>query len=122
MTWLTKWSFTNKVAIGLLIVMALVIGGYSYTTMPMEFMPVADNPQITITALGPGQDTHAMETTVTKPIENAVGLVKGKKEMFSTSGDGYMKLDMYFDGKTNMKEAAQEVQKTLDQLQFRKGS
>jgi multidrug efflux pump subunit AcrB len=121
MTWLTKWSFTNKAAVGLLIVMALVIGGFSYTSLPMEFMPVADNPQITITALGPGQDTHAMETNVTKPIENAVGLVKGKKEMFSTSGDGYMKVDMYFDGKTKMKEAAQEVQKAIDQLQFPQG-
>ncbi|MFC5527895.1 efflux RND transporter permease subunit [Cohnella yongneupensis] len=121
MTWLTKWSFTNKAAVGLLIVMALVIGGISYTSLPMEFMPAADQPQITVTALGPGQDTHAMETSVTKPIEEAVGLVKGKKEMFSTSGDGYMKVELYFDGKTNMKEATQEVQKAIDQLQFPQG-
>ncbi len=121
MTWLTKWSFTNKAAVGLLVVMALIIGAFSYTTLPMEFMPEADNPQVTITALGQGQDARSMETNVTKPIENAVQLVKGKKEMLSTSGDGYASINLFFDGKTNMKEAAQEVQKAVDQLQFPPG-
>ncbi|MBP1938094.1 efflux RND transporter permease subunit [Paenibacillus sediminis] len=121
MTWLTKWSFTNKAAVGLLIVLALIVGVLSYTTLPMELMPEADNPQVTVTVLGPGQDAHSMETNVTKPIENATSLIKGKKEMFSTSGDGYAKVDLYFDSKTNMKEATQDVQKELDSLQFPQG-
>lgn len=53
MKWLTKWSFGNKAAVGLLVVMALVVGGMSYTSLPMEFMPEADNPQVTVTVLGP---------------------------------------------------------------------
>jgi multidrug efflux pump subunit AcrB len=121
MTWLTKWSFGNKAAVGLLVIMALVVGIMSYTTLPMEFMPEADNPQVTVTVLGPGQDTHSMETNVTKPIEAAVSLVKGKTEMMSTSGDGYASVDIYFESKTNMKDAAQEVQAAVDSLQFPEG-
>ncbi|MFD2614370.1 efflux RND transporter permease subunit [Paenibacillus gansuensis] len=121
MTWLTKWSFTNKAAVGLLVIMALVIGAISYTTLPMEFMPEADNPQITITVLGQGQDAKSMEKNVMKPIEEAVGTVKGKKEMFSNAGDGFAQVNMNFDGKTNMKEATQEVQKAIDSLQFPQG-
>ncbi|OPA80143.1 multidrug transporter AcrB [Paenibacillus selenitireducens] len=121
MTGLTKWSFSNKAAVGLLVIMALVVGIMSYTTLPMEFMPEADNPQVTVAVLGPGQDAHSMETRVAKPIEAAAASVKGKKEMLSTSGDGYAKVDIYFDSKTNMKDAAQEVQKAVDSLQFPQG-
>ncbi|WP_410512563.1 efflux RND transporter permease subunit [Paenibacillus sp. BR2-3] len=121
MTWLTKWSFSNKAAVGLLVIMAIVVGIMSYTSLPMEFMPEADNPQVTVTVLGPGQDAHSMETKVTKPVEAAASFVKGKKEMLSTSGDGYAKVDIYFDSKTNMKDAAQEVQKAVDSLQFPEG-
>lgn len=121
MTWLTKWAFGNKAAAGLLIVMALVVGVMSYSSLPMEFMPEADNPQVTITALGPGQDAHSMEEKVTKPIEAAVSTVKGKTGMTSTSGDSFTKVDLNFDSKTNMKDAAQEVQKAVDSLQFPQG-
>ncbi|WP_310830456.1 efflux RND transporter permease subunit [Paenibacillus pedocola] len=121
MTWLTKWSFGNKGAVGLLVVMALVVGMLSYTSLPMEFMPEADNPQVTVTVLGPGQDAHAMESNVTKPIEAATSAVKGKTEQMSTSGDGYAQVDIYFDGKTNMKEAAQEVEKAVGALHFPEG-
>ncbi|OKP85523.1 efflux RND transporter permease subunit [Paenibacillus sp. P32E] len=121
MTWLTKWSFGNKGAVGLLVVMALVVGILSYTSLPMEFMPEADNPQITVTALGPGQDAHSMEANVTKPIEAATSVVKGKTEQMSTSGDGYAKVDIYFDGKTNMKDATQEVEKAVRALHFPEG-
>lgn len=121
MTWLTKWSFGNKGAVGLLVVMALVVGILSYTSLPMEFMPEADNPQVTVTVLGPGQDARSMESNVTKPIEAATSLVKGKTEQMSTSGDGYAQVDIFFEGKTNMKEAAQEVEKAVGALQFPEG-
>lgn len=121
MSWLTKWSFRNKAALGLLIVLAIVVGGVSYTSLPMEFMPEADNPQVTVTVIGPGQNAGSMESNVTEPIENAVQLVKGKKEILSTSGDGFAKVDIYFDSKTNMKEAADEVQAAIDPLQFPQG-
>ncbi|WP_025701765.1 efflux RND transporter permease subunit, partial [Paenibacillus forsythiae] len=121
MTWLTKWAFGNKAAAGLLIVMALVVGLMSYSSLPMEFLPEADTPLVTVTALGPGQDAHAMEEQVTKPIESALAMIKGKTEMMSTSGNGYTKVDINFDSKTNMKDAAQEVQKAVDALQFPQG-
>lgn len=121
MGWLTKWAFANKAAVGLLTVMALVVGIVSYTTLPMEFMPEADNPQVSVMVIGPGQNAGSMESNVTTPIESAFGSLKGKKEILSTSGDGYAKIDIYFDSKTNMKEAAQEVQKAIDPLQYPEG-
>lgn len=117
----TKWAFGNKGAVGLLVVLALVVGLLSYRSLPMEFMPEADNPQVTVTVIGPGQDAHSMETNVVKPIEEATALVKGSTEQMSTSGNGYGSVDIYFDGKTDMKAATQEIEKAVGALQFPEG-
>lgn len=121
MSWLTKWSFKNKAAVGLIVVMALLFGWMSYHSLPMEFMPEADNPQVTVTVIGPGHNAKSMEEHVTKPIEKAVGTVKGKKEILSTSGDGYAQVDIYFESKTNMKDATQEVRQAIAPVQYPSG-
>ncbi|MDF2926661.1 MAG: acriflavin resistance protein [Paenibacillaceae bacterium] len=121
MSLFTKWSFKNKSAVGLLVVMALVIGIMSYFRLPMEFLPSADNPQVTITAIGPGYDSRSMESQVTGPLEDVLATVKGKSSMFSTSGDGYSKIDINFESKTDMKEAKAEVQEAVDTITLPQG-
>lgn len=111
-------SFRNKSAIGLLIVLVLGLGIFSYFKLPMEFMPEADNPQVTVSVIGPGFDAASMEQNVTNPLEQAVAGVKGKTATFSTSGDGFSQLNLDFDPNTNMKEATQEVEKAVNAVQL----
>ncbi|MGE7932526.1 efflux RND transporter permease subunit [Viridibacillus arvi] len=113
MSLITKWSFKNKAAITLVTILVLLLGCVSYFKLPMEFLPPADQPQITIIALGQGIDSNSMEEQVTTPIETAVSSVKGKKDYFSTTGDGFTQIDILFESKTNMKDAKQEVQEAL---------
>lgn len=113
MSLFTKWSFKNKAAISLVTVLVLLLGIVSYFKLPMEFLPAADQPQVTIVAMGQGVDSNSMEQQVTTPIEMAVGSVKGKTGVFSTTGDGFSKIDIFFESKTNMKEAKQEVQEAF---------
>ena len=55
-------------------ILILIIGVVSYFRLPMEFLPSADNPQVTIIAMGQGADSKTMETEVTFPIERAVAV------------------------------------------------
>ncbi|WP_121613162.1 efflux RND transporter permease subunit [Mesobacillus foraminis] len=116
MSWFTKWAFRNKAAVTIMSILILGLGVLSYASLPMEFMPAADNPQVTIVVLGQGTDSDTMQEQVTSPIENAVAGVKGKKNVFSTTGDGYSKIDIFYDSKTVMKEAKQEVQEALNAI------
>ncbi|MFC5532283.1 efflux RND transporter permease subunit [Cohnella yongneupensis] len=111
-------SFRNKSAIILLIVLVLGLGIFSYFKLPMEFLPEADNPQVTVSVIGPGFDAATMEQSVTNPLEQAVAGVKGKTATFSTSGDGFSQLNLDFDPNTNMKEASQEVEKAVNAVQL----
>ncbi|MHA7963698.1 efflux RND transporter permease subunit [Paenibacillus sp. CAU 1782] len=113
MSKLTEWSFRNKAAIGLLVVMSLVFGFLSYLKLPMEFLPAADNPQVMITAIGAGSSAKSMEENVTAPLENAVQFIGGKTSMYSTTGDGYTQISLNFDSKKNMKEAKTEVESAV---------
>ncbi|QHW30314.1 efflux RND transporter permease subunit [Paenibacillus rhizovicinus] len=121
MQWITKWAFNNKAAMKLVVLMALAMGVISYFRLPMEFLPSADNPMVTIAAIGPGYDAKSMETEVTDKLEDAVQFVKGKSLMTSSSGNGFSKIDLSFDSKTNMKDAKAEVEAAVNAVQLPQG-
>ncbi|WHX60953.1 efflux RND transporter permease subunit [Peribacillus frigoritolerans] len=113
MEFFTKWSFKNKAAVSLVTIFILMIGVVSYFKLPMEFLPSADNPQVTIITMGQGTDSKTMEAQVTDPIERAVTGVKGKRSIYSTTGDGFSKVDLLFEAGSDMKQAKLDVQEAL---------
>lgn len=121
MTLLTKWSFKNKAAITIIALMTLLVGVLSYFNLPMELMPEADNPQVTVSVLGQGMDAKTMEKQVTEPIEQAVQGVKGKSGIFSTTGTGYTQININFEVNADMKAAKQEVQEAVNQIRLPQG-
>ncbi|PZX04850.1 HAE1 family hydrophobic/amphiphilic exporter-1 [Psychrobacillus insolitus] len=112
----TKWAFGNRAAVAVLTILVLVIGVVSYFRLPMEFLPSADNPQVTIISMGQGTDSKTMESEVTIPIERAVTGLNGKTSVFSTTGDGFSKVDLFFEAGSDMKQAKQDVQDALSNV------
>lgn len=121
MTWFTRWAFGNKAAVIFMVVLIMGSGIFSYFKLPMEFLPSADFPQISVTVVGQGYDAKSMLDNATTPIEKAVSSVTGKKEIFSTSADGFMKIDMTFDSKIKMKDAAANVQEAISSIVLPEG-
>ena len=121
MSMFTRWAFRNKAAITVLTVLVLVIGVISYFRLPMEFLPSADNPQVTIITMGSGTDAKTMETEVTNRIEHAVNGLNGKSSVYSRTEDGYSLVDLVYESGYDMKLAKQEVQEALANLTFTSG-
>src|SRR6185437_13516231 len=121
MIWFTKWALKNRAAVILMIVLSLGLGTLSYFTLPKEFMPAANNPMVTVIVIGQGTDADTMANQVTKPIEKAIGSVKGKKHVFSTSADGFTSVDISLDASVDMKEAKAQVQEAVSSLQLPAG-
>jgi multidrug efflux pump subunit AcrB len=117
----TKWALKNRAAVILLVVLTLGLGTLSYFTLPKELLPAADNPMVTVIVMGQGADAKTVEEQVTKPIEKAVGTVKGKKHVFSTAADGYTSVDISLDSTVDMDEAKVQVQEALSGLQLPEG-
>jgi len=116
MTWFTKWAFGNKAAVSFLVALILGMGIFSYFTLPMELLPSADIPQISVTVVGQGFDAKSMLDEATVPLEKALSTVAGKTDTFSTSSDGFIKIDMSFDSKIKMKDAKLAVQDAISSV------
>lgn len=116
-----QWSFRNRAAMIVVVLLVLVLGTISYFTLPMEFLPEADNPQVVVATLGQGHDAASMKQGVTGPVEEAVSTIKGKSDVLSETGDGYSQVILNFDADTDMKEATQEVKEALSSVTFPEG-
>ncbi|ARI76482.1 efflux RND transporter permease subunit [Halobacillus mangrovi] len=118
---LTNWAFRNKAAMSLFVIITLLIGTISYFRLPMEFLPEADNPQVTVVTLGQGFDAGSMTSTITEPVEQAVSSVSGKTSVLSSTGEGYSQVTINFDSKTDMKEAKNAVEEAISGIRLPEG-
>lgn len=68
---LTKFSLKNRAAIIIMVFLISILGVYSGSKLPMEFLPSIDNPAITVTTLSQGLDAETMTKDVTDPLKNS---------------------------------------------------
>ncbi len=93
----------------MLISAPVVLGLVSYGRLGVELFPNVDVPVVTITATLRGAGVEEMETSVTKPIEEAVNTVSGIDELRSTTREGMSQIVVQFKLHKDGAVAAQEV-------------
>lgn len=115
---LIQGAFRNKAAMAVIVMMVLVMGVLSYIHLPREFLPEADNPQVTVSVIGPGYDASSMDREVAGPLEQSLATIKGKTNVFTTAGDGFAQINLNFDSDTDMKEAKREVEQAVNAVRL----
>ena len=75
----------------------------------VDLFPKADVPVVSVTATLPGASTEELETTVTRPIEEAINTVSGVDELRSIVREGVTTVVVLFVLEKNGDIAAQEV-------------
>ncbi|MCP4704471.1 MAG: efflux RND transporter permease subunit, partial [candidate division Zixibacteria bacterium] len=97
-----------------MIVLALMVLGYSsFTDMNVDLMPDVDFPFVVIQTFYPGAGAEAVETDVTKKIEDAVNPISGVRHLVSTSQEGYSFVFVEFILEKDGAEAAQDVREKV---------
>ncbi|RDI45550.1 efflux RND transporter permease subunit [Falsibacillus pallidus] len=121
MTWFTKWALRNKAALAFAVVASMIFGIFSYTTIPMELMPSADQPYVTISVVGNGLDAVSMDEQVTQPIEKALNGVVGKRDVAAQTGNNFTQLSVTFESDIDVKEAKQQIQERISMVNLPNG-
>ncbi len=93
----------------MLVGVLVVLGFASYYGLGVDLFPNIDLPIVTVTTTLQGSSPEEIETTVTKPIEEAVNTVSGIDELRSTSREGVSQVVIRFLLERNGEEAAQDV-------------
>jgi HAE1 family hydrophobic/amphiphilic exporter-1 len=86
-----------------------VLGLASYLKLGVDLFPKVDFPVVSVTANLPGTSAEEMESSVAKPIEEAINTIAGVDELRSTSREGQTMVTVQFVLEKDGAEAAQEV-------------
>jgi len=98
----------------MIVLTAVVFGVLSYRLLPINMMPEITYPSITVRTEYPGAAPEEVETTVTRPLEQALGVVRNLVEMTSSSRAEYSDVLLEFDWDIDMNQATQDVREKLD--------
>lgn len=95
-------------------VAVMVIGIYSFITLPIDQYPKMDPPYITVMATYPGANATDIEQNVTKQLEDQLNSVDDLKEMTSTSYENLSVVTLEFEWGINLDNASNDVRDAVD--------
>ncbi|MCS6999346.1 MAG: efflux RND transporter permease subunit [Candidatus Kapabacteria bacterium] len=110
---ITELSIKRPTLVVVFFTVLLLLGGYSYTTLQYELLPKMNIPVLTIITAYPGAAPEEIESTVTKPIEDAVSGVDKVSSITSISQEGVSILTLEFQQSANIEIALQDVQRKV---------
>lgn len=100
-----------------MMILALVVLGYSsFNQMSIDLTPNINFPFVIITTVYQGASAEAVETEVTKKIEDAVNPISGVKHITSYSQEGYSFLFIQFILEKDPQVAAQEAREKVSAI------
>ena len=113
-------SLTTKrpVAILMVVVAVVVFGLVSYNRLSLNLMPDITYPSLTIRTEFPGAAPEEVENLVSRPVEEAVGVVNNLVSINSISKSEISDVILEFTWDTDMNIATQDIREKLDPVFF----
>lgn len=113
---ITKYSVKKAYTVIVGIVLVLILGIVAYTKMTVDLLPSMELPYAIVLTTYPGASPEAVETGVTKPVEQAIATVDNVKNIQSMSSDNFSMVMIEFDSDANMDAATIDMRENLDQI------
>ena len=119
---IVNFSIKRPVTIAMITVAAVVFGYVAFVRLPINLLPDISYPTLTIRTEYPGSAPGEVEYLVSKPVEEAVGVVSGVVRTSSISRPGVSDVILEFEWGTNMDFASMDVREKLDLLNLPVGA
>jgi multidrug efflux pump len=111
---LTDVAIKNRTTVAVLGIIIILLGGYSYITLPREAAPDIPIPYILVTTTYEGVSPEDMETSVTMKIEKELNGIRGVEEITSSSAEGISLISVEFTPDVPSEVALQRVRDRVD--------
>jgi HAE1 family hydrophobic/amphiphilic exporter-1 len=115
---LVDFSIQRPVSVFIFAVAAIVFGVVAFSRLATDLLPDITYPSLTVRTEFEGAAPIEVENLVTRPIENAVGVVNNVVRVTSSSRADVSEVTLEFAWGTNMDLAALDVRERLDVLQL----
>ncbi|KIN60598.1 RND transporter, HAE1/HME family, permease protein [Sulfitobacter noctilucae] len=97
MTGVVDWAANRARMVIAFILLSLVVGGYSYSTLPKEGEPDIEIPALFVSVQFPGISAADSETLLVKPMETELSDLDGLKQMSGTAAENYAGVALEFE-------------------------
>ncbi len=111
---LTSFSTTRPVAVLMVFIAAVTFGAFSYERLAVTLMPELSYPTLTVRTEYPGSAPEEVENDISRPIEEALGVIGGLSKISSISRSGVSDVVLEFSWDTDMSDAIQDTLEKLD--------
>lgn len=111
---LSSWAVDNRTTVYVITFIILIMGIYSFFSMPRESFPEVVQNNIYISSIFPGNSAEDVEKLVTKELEDKFKNVSGVNKVTSNTFQDYSLIIVEFDEKVKLAEAKQRVKDEVD--------
>ncbi len=111
-------SLRRRVTVAMVAIAVSLFGAVAFTRLPINLLPDISYPSLTVETRYTGAAPAEVESLVTRPVEEAVGVVAGVQRMSSVSKPGLSQVTLEFDWGRNMDFAALDVRQKLELVQL----
>jgi hydrophobic/amphiphilic exporter-1 (mainly G- bacteria), HAE1 family len=109
-----RFAVTHPVTVWMVTLAAMVFGLTALGRLDMRLLPEIRYPSLTVQTEFPGTAPVDVENLVTRPLEEAVGVVPGLRKVHSISQSGLSQITLEFNWGTAMDYAALDVREKID--------
>jgi HAE1 family hydrophobic/amphiphilic exporter-1 len=113
---IARFAVTRRVAVAMLSAAIVVLGIFAWPRLPVALLPSFAPPVLSVSTAYTNASPETIETTVTRPIENAVSRVSGIDILESTSSEGQSTVRVQFLYGTDINVAAVDVQQQIARI------
>jgi multidrug efflux pump subunit AcrB len=111
-----SFTTTRPVAILMVVIGVVVFGAISYKQLPLNLMPEMTYPSLSVRTEYPGTAPEEIETSISRPIEQALGVVDNLVSISSISKAEQSDVILDFTWDTDMDKATADLREKLDQV------
>jgi HAE1 family hydrophobic/amphiphilic exporter-1 len=116
---LTELAIKRPTLIIVIFTVLGVLGLFSYSQLSYELLPKISPPVLTVTTIYPGASPNEVETSVTKPIEDAVSSLDEISAVNSTSQEGLSLVVVEFNQSADIDISLQNAQRKVGEIAAR---
>ena len=114
---MVKFSVKKPLTVFVAVLAVLVLGVVAYLKMTPDLLPNMDFPYVVIVTTDPGASPEAVESAVTRPMEQSMSTLDRIKSVTSTSQDSVSMVVLEFEDGVNMDTVSVDIQQKINILQ-----
>ncbi|MBK7703100.1 MAG: efflux RND transporter permease subunit [bacterium] len=113
---LVDLAVRRRVSVVMAALAIIVFGVVAYGRLALELFPDITYPSLTVRTEFPDTAPQEVENLVTRPVEEAVGVLRGLQSIHSVSRPGMSEVTLEFEWGADMDLLSMEVREKLDRL------